>query len=84
MRNGSYEQRSVEQIVARIPGAGAVLRSYGIDRTSQLTLAQAAAAASVDVDEVVAVLEAKVRRLVQAHYSSAIGEFDTEESRAHT
>jgi len=63
MRNGSVEQQTVDQVLARIPGASSVLRSYGIDPTNRLSLAQAAAAVSVTPDALLAELEAKARRL---------------------
>lgn len=65
MRNYSYEQKTVDQVVARVPEAGRVLRSYGIDPTSRLTLAQAAAVTSAPVDEMLAVMEIKARRAMQ-------------------
>jgi len=68
MRNGSIEQQPVDQVVARIPGASSVLRSYGIDPTNRLSLAQAAAMVSATPDALLAELEAKARRL--AHRSA--------------
>ncbi|HJZ46755.1 MAG TPA: hypothetical protein VKE41_06300 [Roseiflexaceae bacterium] len=62
MRNGSVEQQTVDTVIARIPGASSVLRSYGIDPTNRLSLAQAAAAVSVTPDALLAELEAKARR----------------------
>ena len=62
MRNYGYEGKKVDQIAARVPGAGQVLRKYGIDPTNRLTMVQAAAATSTPVDEVVAVMEYKARR----------------------
>jgi iron-sulfur cluster repair protein YtfE (RIC family) len=68
MRNGSVEQQAVDQVVAHIPGARSVLRSYGIDVTNRLSLTQAAAAVSVTPDALLAELEDKARRL--AHRSA--------------
>ncbi len=65
MRNKNYEQQTIDQVVARIPEAGQVLRSYGIDPSSRLTLSQAAAATSSPVDEVLAIMEFKARRAAQ-------------------
>jgi hypothetical protein len=62
MRNGSLEQQTVDQVFARVPGASSVLRSYGIDPTNRMSLAQAAAAVSVTPDAVLAVLEDQLRR----------------------
>ena len=61
MRNGSLETQSVAQVVAAVPGASTTLRSYGIDPTARLPLWQAASAASVTSDEVLAVMEARMR-----------------------
>lgn len=65
MRNYGYEQKKVDQITARIPEARRVLRTYGIDPSSRLTLAQAAAATSTPTDELLAVLEFKARRAMR-------------------
>ena len=65
MRNGSVEQQAVDQVVARIPGASSVLRSYGIDPTNRLSLMQAAAMVSATPDALLAELEAKARRLMR-------------------
>ncbi len=65
MRNKNYEQQTVDQVMARIPEAGQVLRSYGINPTSRLTLSQAAAATSSPIDEVLAIMEFKARRAAQ-------------------
>jgi hypothetical protein len=62
MRNGSLEQQTVDQVIARVPGASHVLRGYGIDPTNRMSLAQAAAAVSVTPDAVLAVLEDQLRR----------------------
>ena len=64
MRNGSVEQQAVDQVVARIPGASSVLRSYGIDPSNRMSLMQAAAAVSVTPDALLAELEAKARHLM--------------------
>jgi hypothetical protein len=63
MRNGSVEQQTVDQVVARIPGASSVLRSHGIDPTNRLSLMQAAAAVSMTPDALLVELEDKARRL---------------------
>lgn len=65
MRNYGYEQKKVDQVIAQVPEASKVLRSYGIDPSSRLTLAQAAAVTASPVDEVLAVLEFKARRAMQ-------------------
>ena len=65
MRNGSIEQQPVGQIIARIPGASGVLRSYGIDPTNRMSLALTAAAVSATPDALLAELEEKARRLAR-------------------
>jgi len=65
MRNGSIEQQTVDQSIARIPGARDVLRGYHIDPTSRMSLAAAAAAASVVPDALLAELEERMRRMAR-------------------
>jgi protein-tyrosine-phosphatase len=65
MRNGSYEQQTVQQVIDRIPGSARTLRAYGIDPTSRLTIAQAAAATSTSTDELLAMIEHRARRATQ-------------------
>jgi iron-sulfur cluster repair protein YtfE (RIC family) len=65
MRNGSIEQQSVDQVIARIPGASGVLRSYGIDPNSRMSLALAAAAVSATPDALLAELEERSMRLAR-------------------
>jgi len=62
MRNGSIEQQTVEQVIERIPGSSSVLRSYGIDPTNRMALAQVAAAVSVVPDALLAEIEDRARR----------------------
>ena len=62
MRNGSYETLSVEQVVEKLPEARDYLREARIDRTSQMTLREAATAVSVVTDELLAQIEARMRR----------------------
>jgi iron-sulfur cluster repair protein YtfE (RIC family) len=61
MRNNSLEQQSVARVAAQLPEARRVLRSYRIDSTNRMTLAQAAAAASVEPDALMAELEYRAR-----------------------
>jgi hypothetical protein len=65
MRNASIEQQPVDQATARIPGASAVLRSYGIDPTNRMSLATAAAMVSATPDALLAELEEKAMRLAR-------------------
>jgi iron-sulfur cluster repair protein YtfE (RIC family) len=67
MCNGSLEQQTVDQVIARVPSASSVLRSYGIDPTNRMSLAQAAAAVSVTPDALLAVLEDQLRRRARQH-----------------
>lgn len=62
MRNGSYENSTVETVVQKLPEARAYLREARIDNTSRLLLRDAAAAASVVPDELLAQIEARIRR----------------------
>lgn len=86
MRNGNNEQRTVDQVLARVPEAAHTLREYRIDPTSRMSLRTAAAAASVEVDELLAVMEARARRAARraaakpapAHHT--FDEFEHEEA----
>ena len=62
MRNGSYETLSVEQVVEKLPEARDYLREARIDRTNRMTLREAAASVSVTTDELLAQIEARIRR----------------------
>jgi hypothetical protein len=62
MRNGHLENMSVEQVVQRFPETSTTLREYGIDRSARMRLRDAAAAASANTDEVLAIVEARMRR----------------------
>jgi hypothetical protein len=62
MQNGSYAQLSPETVIAKLPAARALLREARIDSTNRLRLADAALAASVHTDELLAVLEDRMRR----------------------
>ena len=62
MRNGSYEHSTVETVAQKLPEARAYLREARIDTTSRLFLRDAAAAASVEPDELLAQIEARLRR----------------------
>jgi hypothetical protein len=62
MRNGSHAHSSVETLAQKLPEARALLREARIDSTSRLRLADAALATSTNVDELLAVLEDRLRR----------------------
>jgi hypothetical protein len=62
MRNGSYETSNVDQVVRKLSGARELLREQHIDTTSKLRLREACLAASVEPDEMLAQIEARMRR----------------------
>lgn len=62
MRNGSIEQQSVAHTLSHVAGASDILWRSGIDPTSRVSLRQAALAASVAPDELMAVLEYRARK----------------------
>ncbi len=62
MRNGSYAHSTVETVAAKLPEARALLREARIDSTNRMRLADAALASSTNVDELLAVLEDRMRR----------------------
>lgn len=62
MRNGSYAQLTPEAVAEKLPEARALLREARIDTTARMRLSDAALAASVNVDELLANLEERARR----------------------
>jgi hypothetical protein len=62
MRNGSHAHSSVETVARKLPEARALLREARIDSTASMRLADAALATSTNVDELLAVLEDRLRR----------------------
>jgi iron-sulfur cluster repair protein YtfE (RIC family) len=62
MRNGNYENLSVETVVQKLPEAREYLREARIDSTSRMSLREACAATSVNSDEMLAQIEARMRR----------------------
>lgn len=62
MRNGNYENSTVEHVAQRFPEARGYLREARIDTTNRMTLREAAAAASVNSDELLAQIEARAMR----------------------
>lgn len=62
MRNGSYENSNVADVIRKLPEARAILREARIDSTSKISLREAALAASVNPDELTAQIEASIRR----------------------
>lgn len=82
MRNGHIQQQKVDQVTTRIAGSASVLRAYGIDPSSRLTLSQAASATSTSVDELSAVLEYRMRRQARQAQRAAREEMFEEEAVA--
>lgn len=78
MRNGSYEQSTVETVAQRLPAARAILREARIDMTSRLSLREAALAAGAQPDEVLAQIEARLRRQARAVPARHVEERDLE------
>lgn len=58
----NLEYQTVAQVQDRIPDSHRVLRNYRIDASDRMLLSTAAAAASVTTDELLAVLEDRMRR----------------------
>ncbi len=62
MRNGSYELSTPTTVASKLPEARAILREHRIDSTNRMTLREAALAAGVQPDELLAQIEARMRR----------------------
>ncbi len=62
MRNGSYENSTVATVAQKLPEARADLRAARIDSTSRMSLRDAAAAAAIVPEEMLAQIEARLRR----------------------
>jgi iron-sulfur cluster repair protein YtfE (RIC family) len=62
MRNGSYELSNVDKVASTLPEARALLREARIDSTSRMSLREAALAAGANPDELLAQIEARLRR----------------------
>lgn len=62
MRNGSYELSTPTTVANKLPEARALLREQRIDSTNRMNLREAALAASVEPDELLAQIEARMRR----------------------
>lgn len=61
MRNGSYELNTVDQVARKLPAARALLREARID-SSRLSLREAALATGTNPEELLAQIEARLRR----------------------
>lgn len=62
MRNGSYELSNVDTVARKLPEAREILREARIDSTSRMSLREAALATSTNPDELLAQIEARLRR----------------------
>ncbi|GAB4428112.1 MAG: hypothetical protein OHK0015_10720 [Chloroflexi bacterium OHK40] len=62
MYNNSFAQISVEKFAQELPEARAYLREARIDSTARMRLVDAAMAASVTPDELLAQIDARIRR----------------------
>ena len=62
MRNGSYELSTPATVASKLPEARAILHEQRIDKTDRMTLREAALAAGVQPDELLAQIEARTRR----------------------
>ncbi len=65
MRTPNIEQWTVDQVVEKIAGAENVLRPQGISVTNRLSLANAAAATTIETDELLAMMDYRLRRAAQ-------------------
>jgi hypothetical protein len=61
MRANIYEQWTVSKMANTIPGAGKALHDHDIDITNKLNFANAAAAVSAPTDQVLAIMEHRLR-----------------------
>jgi len=57
-----YEQNTVEEVIVHVPEAESVLRTHAIDPSTRMSLQNAAAATSNTPDELLAIMEYKIRR----------------------
>lgn len=62
MQNPNIEHWTVNEVAANIDGAKDVLYNHNVSATNRLTLANAAAAASVTTDELLATMNHRMRR----------------------
>jgi hypothetical protein len=62
MRTHILEQYTVDTFLDKVPEAANAFRRHNIDPTTRMSFANAAAAVSAPTDEVLAVMEARLRR----------------------
>ncbi len=65
MRNGSYETSNVDQVVRKLPGARELLSEHRINMNNRISLREACLATSVEPDEMLAQIEARMRRMAR-------------------
>jgi iron-sulfur cluster repair protein YtfE (RIC family) len=84
MRNRylNVEDWTVEEVVQNIPGASDVLRAHNIDAKTPFSLANAANAAATTSDELLAVMNHRMRRIAQRQAEAAEVEQDAGEVAA--
>lgn len=69
MKAVHYEENTVNEIVRHIPGAGLLLQEHDVITTTaiKMPLSEAAQTVSATPDELLAVLEYRVRRAARNH-----------------
>lgn len=67
MHTHNVEQETVDQVLGQFAGNEDVFQSRAIGATTRFSLANAAAAASVSTDELLAVLDYRTRRAARLH-----------------
>lgn len=81
MANLSIELRNVNEVAGRVDSAKEIFYARGMSASNGLTLANAAAVAGVNIDELTATLEYRMRRAAgqpQAASTAAVVEEDAE------
>jgi len=65
----NYRENTVTDVIDKIPEASYVLRSYdvGVGKSNRLLLSEAAQAVSSTTDEMLAVMEYRLRRNISLH-----------------
>ncbi|NJN16205.1 MAG: hypothetical protein HC822_07985 [Oscillochloris sp.] len=76
MRNGSNELNTVDRVIQKLPVAREILREARIDSTNRLNLRQAALAASVEPDELLAKIERRARYAPRIAPKVVVEEFE--------
>jgi hypothetical protein len=82
MRNGSYEMNTPTTVASKLPEARAILREQRIDTTDRMTLREAALAASVEPDELLAQIEARTLRAARRAAAPVVTAYENMEESA--